>query len=192
MNTQEKDDTSSSDISVAFSVLCIFGAAGIFCYQVYVFLRFGYWQPISVVTALARLGLKWALMPEQWIGLHKVLDIVPLSLALFVSAFIPIWISPSVEKKKSKKSLDEQQSVPRSPNLSDQAPWTTDNDELVEAIIKSNTHPQIGIDRINEILTRGININARNESGRTALSIANYYEAPSAVRALLAKAGAKG
>lgn len=37
--------------------------------------------------------------------------------------------------------------------------------------------------------SRGVNLNARNESGRTVLSIANYCETPSAVRTLLISAG---
>jgi hypothetical protein len=76
-------------------------------------------------------------------------------------------------------------------NVSEQSPWTTDNDELVEAIKKSNTHPQAGVDKIKEILTRGVNINAKNESGRTVLAIAIYYESPSVVRAILLDAGGK-
>ena len=76
-------------------------------------------------------------------------------------------------------------------NVSDQSAWTIDSDELDEAIIKSNTHPQAGVDKIREILARGVNINAKNENGRTALSIANYYEAPGIIKEVLWMAGAK-
>ncbi len=76
-------------------------------------------------------------------------------------------------------------------NVSDQSAWTIDSDELVEAIIKSNTHPQAGVDKIREILARGVNINAKNENGRTALSIANYYEAPAIIKEVLLMAGGK-
>lgn len=69
--------------------------------------------------------------------------------------------------------------------------WTKTNNDLVEAIMKSMTHPQVGIEKIQVILAGSVNINAINESGRTVLSIANYHEASSAVRALLIKAGAK-
>jgi len=69
--------------------------------------------------------------------------------------------------------------------------WSTANDDLTEAVIQSNTHPQIAVDKIKTILTKGVNINAKNESGRTALSIANYYEVPSVVRTLLVNAGAE-
>lgn len=76
-------------------------------------------------------------------------------------------------------------------NVSDQTAWTMDSDELVEAIIKSNTHPQAGMDMIKEILARGVNINAKNEQGRTALAIARYHEVPAVIRELLMMAGGK-
>lgn len=80
---------------------------------------------------------------------------------------------------------------PKIGNVSKDAKWSKANDDLVEAILKSNTHPQIGIDKIKELLAEGLNINAKSESGRTVLSYANYHEANSAVKALLVSAGAK-
>ncbi len=69
--------------------------------------------------------------------------------------------------------------------------WSKANDDLIESILLSNTHPQIAVDKIKSMLSAGVNLDARNESGRTALSIANYYEVPLVVKALLVSAGAK-
>ena len=76
-------------------------------------------------------------------------------------------------------------------NVSEQAPWTAANDELVETIIQGNTHPQAGITKMVKIFARGVNINAKNENGRTALSIAHYYEAPAIIKEVLKMAGGK-
>lgn len=69
--------------------------------------------------------------------------------------------------------------------------WTNSNDNLVQAILEGNGQPQIAVEKIKEILEDGANINAKNESGRTVLSIANYNEVPSVIKSLLINAGAK-
>lgn len=71
------------------------------------------------------------------------------------------------------------------------APWTRDNDRLVEEIFRSNTQPHDAMESIKELLVKGININAQNAQGRTTLSIAKYHECPFAVITLLINAGAK-
>lgn len=76
-------------------------------------------------------------------------------------------------------------------SVSKTAPWTRDNDQLVEEIVRSNTQPHDAIESIKELLVKGININAQNAQGRTTLSIAKYHECPSMVIALLINAGAK-
>jgi hypothetical protein len=58
--------------------------AGVFIYQSYMWLRFSEWQPFSAITLLKWLNVPWAIRPEDWLGLHKLLDGLPLSLTLFV------------------------------------------------------------------------------------------------------------
>jgi len=44
--------------------------------------------PLSVVTALAWCGSDWARYPTEWIGINKMLAMLPLSLFLFVTGMI--------------------------------------------------------------------------------------------------------
>lgn len=82
-------------------VLCILGALcaiGILGYQVYIYLRLGYWVPISVVTALGWLNSAWALAPTEWLGLHKVLGFLPLSGTSFGISVLVAWIVQLFDK----------------------------------------------------------------------------------------------
>jgi hypothetical protein len=146
----------------------------------------------SVLVVFITWGGFWLIDKKHldgvWLVVAAIFIFIGILYAMF-SSEIEHFSEPEIDEKESKSKSGS--NVSRPPNLSDHAPWTEENDKLIEAIIKSNTHPQIGIDQINEILTAGININAKNKSGRTALSIAKYYEVPSAARVLLIRAGAK-
>jgi hypothetical protein len=66
--------------------ILVFGAIGLVGWQIYHYLQVGQWQPISVITALQYCEVGWAYNPTKWIGLYRVLDFIPLSLASFVTA----------------------------------------------------------------------------------------------------------
>ena len=104
-------------------------------------------------------------------------------------------LSKTVEAKSPEDALSAPPIPTDEPNFSNVsssgAKWSKANDDLVHAIKKSITHPQIAADKIKGILEEKVNINAKDESGRTVLSIANYHEAPTVVRALLVEAGAR-
>jgi hypothetical protein len=65
-------------------MLCGFLVLG---WQVYEYLRYSFWMPISVITGLSWIKLEWALNPTDWIGVFNILSNIPLSLALVVVGF---------------------------------------------------------------------------------------------------------
>jgi hypothetical protein len=67
----------------------------LFIWQVYSFLRFNIWNPISVLSFLGWIGIpeitQWVHLPTDWIGLHRILNQIPLNITLVFSGFF-IWI----------------------------------------------------------------------------------------------------
>lgn len=66
-------------LAVAAGILC---GLAVFAYQAYWWLRMSYWFSISIITGLRWLDVSWARAPWDWLGLHALLDFIPLSLAL--------------------------------------------------------------------------------------------------------------
>ena len=94
-------------------IFAFVGLAGILVLglQVYAWLATGTWQPASLLLPLAMLAkwlpdpamVQWIERPDTWIGLHKVLDFIPLSLFLMLVGllfFIPILHSAVYEETK--------------------------------------------------------------------------------------------
>ncbi len=69
--------------------ICIFLALGTVGWQTYTWLKFGAWVPLSLVDLLAKGGVSWAEAPEDWFGLHHILNAIPLTLFFFA------WAVPS-------------------------------------------------------------------------------------------------
>jgi hypothetical protein len=67
---------------LAVSGFCLLG------WQVYEYLRYNYWPPVSVITALEWMKISWALNPSDWIGIYNILSKTALSLAMFVIGFL--------------------------------------------------------------------------------------------------------
>ncbi len=90
----ESNATSAFDILIPILVCGILGAIGILGWQVYTYLKFGEWHQLSVITALRWSSIEWAFSPTKWIGIYKILDGFPLSLASFFAGIIPIglWV----------------------------------------------------------------------------------------------------
>lgn len=61
-------------------------AGGVLGYQIIFYLKNGAWQPLSVIDGLVYLSQErpslWLLYPQDWIGLHKLLEAIPLSLGI--------------------------------------------------------------------------------------------------------------
>lgn len=69
-------------LSLLIGGLCVVG------WQVYEYMRYNIWNPISVATALEWMNIKWALNPTDWVGLFNILKIIPLSLTLIAMSWI--------------------------------------------------------------------------------------------------------
>ena len=56
-------------------------------WQAYGYLRYNFWTPVSVITALEWMKFGWALNPMDWMGLYNILIKIPLSLITFIVGF---------------------------------------------------------------------------------------------------------
>ena len=63
---------------------------GVLGSQSYMFLRESLWESMSIITGLAMMDVDWASNPTDWLGLHHILSVVPLSLALVLTGFMTI------------------------------------------------------------------------------------------------------
>jgi hypothetical protein len=96
------------------------GALGIFIWQIYEYLRSGEWRPVSVITALRWCNIEWSNFPAQWIGVHKILDQVPLSFVSLIVGFTGLgaglwWnkslIGKNIRKSKFEKSKEKRKTL---------------------------------------------------------------------------------
>jgi len=72
-----------------FSLLFFAGtgaALGVFGWQALTWLMTSVWKPISVLTALHWLHVRWAVSPGRWSDLHQFLGNTPLAAALLAVA----------------------------------------------------------------------------------------------------------
>lgn len=82
----DKDDF----IKFIAALALIFGGVGVVGWQVYEYLRYNVWSPVSVVTALQWLKVQWALNPADWVGLYNILRMIPLSLTMIVMGWMVV------------------------------------------------------------------------------------------------------
>lgn len=73
-------------VGVLIIVLGLLAGGSVLAYQAYNFLKTGNWPPVSMITALVWLDFTWAENPQDWLGAHKLLKHVPLSVALVVGS----------------------------------------------------------------------------------------------------------
>jgi hypothetical protein len=72
---------------LSFSFLACTGAALlVFAWQGLTWLMTSAWKPVSVLTALDWMHVRWALAPGGWAELHQFLGHTPLALALLALA----------------------------------------------------------------------------------------------------------
>ena len=68
-----------------FGVVIFIGIGGALCvfgWQALTWLMTSVWKPISVLTALNWLHIRWSVFPDSWYGLHQLLGNTPLAVAL--------------------------------------------------------------------------------------------------------------
>jgi len=77
-------------IKFVAALALIFVGVGTVGWQVYEYLRYSIWNPVSVIDALQWMKIQWALNPTDWIGLYNMLKMVPMSLTLIVIGWIVV------------------------------------------------------------------------------------------------------
>ena len=75
---------------LGFSIMAPFG---VLVYQIYWYLRIGEWEPLSVITGLRWMKVDWAFHPNEWIGLYKILNDMPLAFGIFIFTFFPLLLA---------------------------------------------------------------------------------------------------
>jgi hypothetical protein len=53
------------------------------------YLQIGEWPSLSVIDALHYFGSEWARAPDAWLGVHDLLDFMPMSFAAVLLGFAP-------------------------------------------------------------------------------------------------------
>lgn len=81
---------SDEDTQVMLALILFFGGVAVLGWQVYEYLRYSIWAPISIITFFEWAGVPWATYPTDWIGLHGILKLLPLSLTLAVSSVLVV------------------------------------------------------------------------------------------------------
>jgi len=79
-----------------FTNITLILPVGIIGWQVYSYLRYGHWIPISIIDGLAWLGFGWALNSNQanWVGVYEILSFLPVGLGIWLLALFSliIWV----------------------------------------------------------------------------------------------------
>lgn len=83
----------SDNIRAIALILLLFGGLGVMGWQIYGYLKFGVWMPISIITALEWMQVQWAHSPNDWIGLHNIVQKIPLSVAMCTPSLVGILIA---------------------------------------------------------------------------------------------------
>ena len=78
-HTERTDWIGVAALSLAVS---LFSGLCVFAWQIYEFLRFDIWHSVSLIDVLRIAEMSWATSPNDWLGLHRILEWIPLSLLL--------------------------------------------------------------------------------------------------------------
>lgn len=90
-------------LSVALAIVaaCLFlGGIAVLALQCYLWFRNGVWTEISILDGAKMAGMRWNWIyhPEDFLGAHKILLAVPMSLALCFSSLIPVTLRESLAR----------------------------------------------------------------------------------------------
>jgi hypothetical protein len=77
----------SKDTEIFVGLFLMLCAVCLLGWQAYGYLRYNFWMPVSVITALEWMNFGWAKNPTDWVGLYNILVKIPLSLITFIVGF---------------------------------------------------------------------------------------------------------
>ncbi len=71
-------------------ILLIINGFGICLYQIYYWLKYAEWNSFSLLFPLSYISeiREWVSYPYEWVGVHKILDFLPLSITLLMVGFL--------------------------------------------------------------------------------------------------------
>jgi hypothetical protein len=82
------------------AVLVFLGSIAVVLYQVYLWAKYGAWGHFSALDALKNLssreGWPWLWSPSDWLGIHMVLEELPLSLGLMLIGSILVLLAVGI------------------------------------------------------------------------------------------------
>jgi hypothetical protein len=90
-NTPAVDSALIQNIAILGFML---SGIGTFGWQLYNYLRYNIWTSVSVIDALQWTGQKWAYTPTDWLGVYRILEWMPLSVALPTMGIVVLWARP--------------------------------------------------------------------------------------------------
>lgn len=86
-----KDDGISDGFASAIIIFAC-GGIGVLVWQVLQFMKFGIWNPVSVISALELMKVQWAFEPNDWMGIHEIFKFMPLSLSMMMPVLLALVI----------------------------------------------------------------------------------------------------
>ncbi len=84
-----KDLTWHGTIALYLVAFTFISALGVVGWQALNWMKTDEWQTLTVLTGLSSAGVKWAAQPDGWLGIHNLLQHVPLSVAVFWTGMLP-------------------------------------------------------------------------------------------------------
>lgn len=89
MSSADDKIQAATALSLLLGGICVFG------WQAYQYLRFNEWVPLSIISALEWMNIRWAVYPVDWIGLHGILKAIPLSITMLVVGWMVLMSEQS-------------------------------------------------------------------------------------------------
>ena len=85
----------SSALAAVFFVAGLSGGFLVLVHQALGWFMSSIWTSVSVVTGLQWLGVRWAIGPQEWRGVHEVLSNVPLAVTLpVIGVLVALVVRP--------------------------------------------------------------------------------------------------
>jgi hypothetical protein len=94
------DNKPASYFLIIIAAICFISAFGLWVYQLFIYLQTGSMPDLSVISSLSHAGYAWALFPDSWFGLWRILNFIPTSIALILAGIVlSLWaekLSPHI------------------------------------------------------------------------------------------------